>query len=64
MEQTNNQKTERLKLISDKIIRNGKIIVYNRRIIKYDSERDKSQEQKYKEQNIEQFYDFINPNLN
>lgn len=53
-----------MKLISDKIVRDGKIIVYNRRLIEYDPEKDKTPEEKYKEQNIRQFYDFINPNIN
>ncbi len=55
---------EQMKLISDKIIKNGKIIVYNRRIIKYNPNKNKTPEEEYKEKNIEQFYDFINPNSN
>lgn len=52
---------KQLKLISDKIMRDGKIIVYNRRIIQYDPEENKTDEEKYMEKNIIQFYDWINP---
>ena len=47
---------KQMKLISDKIIRNGKIIVYNRKIIKYNPEEDKSPKEKYRENDIERFY--------
>jgi len=52
-----------MKLISDKIIKKGKTIIYNRRIIRCDSDKNKTPEEKYKEENIKQFYDFINPNV-
>ena len=52
-----------LKLASDKVIKDGRTIVYNRTIIEYDSEGNKTPEQKYMEANIHQFYDWINPNL-
>jgi len=54
---------KRLKLISDKVTKDGQVIVYNRRIIQYDPEANKSPTQKYMEANIEQFYDWINPNM-
>ena len=53
---------QQIKLVSNKIIRNGKTIAYNRRIIKYNPEENKTPEEKYMEKNIEQFYDWINPN--
>ncbi len=51
------------KLISEKIIRNEKEIIFNRRIIEYDPEKLKTPEEKYREENIHQFYDWIIPNL-
>jgi len=53
---------KRLKLVSDKVIKNGETFVYNRRIIEYDPEANKSPEQRYFAKNVEQFYDWINPN--
>jgi len=53
-----------LKLIADKVVTSdGRTIVYNRRIIKYDPEANKTFEEKYMEANIEQYYDWINPNM-
>jgi len=56
---------KQIKLISDEIIRGGKKIIFNRRLIKYDPdelEKNKTPEEKYREENIKQFYDFINLN--
>ena len=53
-----------LKLIADQIITpNGEVIVYDRRIIKYDPEANKSSQQKYREENVAQFYGWIDPNM-
>ncbi len=55
---------ELLKLIADKVIApDGRVIVYNRRIIPYDPEANKSPSQKYMEANVTQFYGWINPNM-
>jgi len=43
---------ERLKLIVDKIIKDRQVIVYNRRIIKYDPEKNETPEEKYMAENI------------
>jgi len=54
---------EQLKLIADKITTpDGQVIVYNRRIIHYDPEANKTFEEKYFEANVDQYYDWINPN--
>jgi hypothetical protein len=53
---------EKLKLIVDKTEINGKPFIYNRQIIKYLLE--ETFEEKYLRENIEQFYDWINPNIN
>jgi hypothetical protein len=55
---------KRLKLISDQTTtQDGQVVVYSRRIITYDSETNKSPEQKYREANMKQFYGWINPNM-
>jgi len=54
---------KQLKLISDKIERNGQTIIYNRRIVEYDPDKNKTSEEKYKDENLEQFYDFLVPEV-
>ena len=38
-------------------------MVYNRRIIKYNPKKDKTPEETYMAENIEQYYDWINPDM-
>lgn len=54
---------ETLKIIADKITTSdGGEIVYGRRFIKHDFEKDKTDHDRYVEGNITQFYDgWINP---
>lgn len=54
---------KQLKMISDQVVISGRTIVHNRRIISYDPEANKTPDEKYLEQNINQFYDWINPSI-